>query len=56
MADEDPVAEGTRGLVRGAVVACVALVVLFAVLFAGSRLIGSKDHSASSDVHTRQLT
>jgi hypothetical protein len=60
MAEEDPVAEGTRGLVRGAVVVCVALVVLFAVLFAGPRLIGSKDNSgkpsASYDVHTRQLT
>jgi hypothetical protein len=57
---EDSVAAETRRLVGGAVIVCFALVVLFAVLFAGPRLIGSKDNSgkpsASYDVHTRQLT
>jgi hypothetical protein len=37
MAEEVSVAEGTRGLVRGAVVVFVALVVLFAVC---SRVLG----------------
>ena len=57
---EDSVPAETRQVVGGAVVVCFALVVLFAVLFAGPRLIGSSDPSgkpaASLDVHTPQLT
>jgi hypothetical protein len=60
MAEENPVAEGTRGLIRGAVVVCCILILIFAALFAASRFRGSEEHSgkpsASYDVHTRQLT
>jgi hypothetical protein len=60
MAEEDSVAAGTRGLVRGAVVVGCILILIFAALFAVSRFRGSEDHSgkpsASYDVHTRQLT
>jgi hypothetical protein len=54
---EDSVPAETRRVVGGAVVLCFALVALFAVLFAGPRLIGSNDHSSASlDIHTQQLT
>jgi hypothetical protein len=58
--EEDPVAAGTRGLVRGALVVAVILIIIFAALFVVSRFSGGEDHSgkpsASYDVHPRQLT
>ena len=57
MAEEDPVAEGTRGLVRGALAVAIILIILFAGLFVVSRFSGGEGKPAASlDVHTRQIT
>ena len=57
MAEEDTVAEGTRGLVRGALIVAVILIIIFAALFVFSRSRGGEGKPAASlDVHSRQIT
>ena len=57
MAEEDPVAAGTRGLVRGALVVAIILIIIFAALFLVSRFRGGEGKPAASlDVHTLQIT
>jgi hypothetical protein len=57
MAEEDPVAAGTRGLIRGALVVGAILILIFAGVFAVSRFSGGEGKPAASlDVPTRQIT
>ena len=45
MKEEDPVAAGTRGLIRGALIVAAILIIVFAALFVFSRSRGGEDHS-----------
>jgi hypothetical protein len=55
--EEDPVAAGTRGLIRGALVVGVILIVIFAAIFVVSRFRGGEEKPAASlDVPTVQIT
>ena len=53
--EEDPVAAGTRGLVRGALVVAVILIIIFAALFVVSRFSGGDGKSAANLVLTQRL-
>jgi hypothetical protein len=55
MAKGDPVAEGTRGLIRGALVVGDILIIIFAGLFVVSKFRGGEGKSAANLVHTQQL-
>jgi len=55
MAEKDLVAEGTRALIRGALVVGVILIIIFAALFVYSRNRGGQGKSVASLVYTQQL-